>query len=167
MSVKWAFKSKYSFANKNFARIYQFFVVETPVPGVSMRGKSFKVRGCNMRKLNSALKKETPFLKTNWQVKPIKDIPNCCKTAGIDTVADFSKEIAIHTINGKHCTGNVDSLFYTVRCAFAHGAFSIHTYKKEKYYLLENKDGTKLKGRLVLKEDTLIKWIELLERLYP
>ena len=34
---------------------------------------------------------------------------------------------------------------------------------RKKYYLLENNDKGKLKARLIIKEDTLIKWIEIVE----
>lgn len=167
MPIKWTFNSKYKFGNKNFAEIYTFYVIETPVPGVSARGKTFKARLCNMNKLNSALKSATPFLKTNWDVKAVKDIEACCKTHKIATSVSFVEECAIHTINGKHCTGNTDSLFYTIRCAFAHGSFSIHTHNGDTFYLLENRDGSKLKGRLVVKEETLLEWKSTLEKMYP
>ena len=47
MPVKWNFNGNFSFSNNNFARIYRFFVVETPVEGVSQRGISFKQRPAN------------------------------------------------------------------------------------------------------------------------
>lgn len=69
----------------------------------------------------------------------------------------------IHTENHKLCTSKTDSLFYAIRCAFAYGSFAIHEYKNHTYYVLENNDSGTLKARMVLKEDTLIKWIELIE----
>lgn len=54
-------------------------------------------------------------------------------------------------------------MFYAIRCAFAHGSFAIHKYKKQNYYVLENKDNGALKARMILKEDTLLKWIEIVE----
>lgn len=82
--------------------------------------------------------------------------------------ANILREIAVHTINDRHCSGKTDSLFYAIRCALAHGSFCIHKYReknknREKYYLLENNDKGKLKARLIIKEDTLIKWIEIVE----
>ena len=56
-------------------------------------------------------------------------------------------------------------MFYAIRCAFAHGSFAIHKYKNQTYYVLENKDNGVLKARMVLKEETLIKWIEIVETL--
>ena len=164
MAVKWIFESGYKFSDKMFARIYSFYVLETPVPGVSVRGKSFKQRGWNMNQLIAAMKKESPFLNCNWFVKPIKEIESVCREEKIFDNVDFSKEIAIHTENSKYSLRRTASLFYAIRCAFAHGGFSIHKCSKERYYLLENFDAGRIKARLVLKEETLIKWIEIVEK---
>ena len=152
MATGWTFKRRYSFENRKFARIYKFYVIETPVAGTSCRGKTFKEYGINMTSLNAAMKRATPFLKTNWFDDKASEIVQRCKECGIDDKVDFSMELVIHTINGKLCTGKTDSLFYAIRCAFAHGAFDVHTYKKERYYMLENRDGKHLKARMVLKE---------------
>ena len=163
MAVKWKFDGNYSFKDERFARIYRFYVIETPVSGVSARAKTFKYRQINMSSLNAALRRESPFLKSNWIVKPIRDIEEVCREKRIDKTVRFADEIVIHTENSKLCTGKTDSMFYAIRCAFAHGSFSVHEYKSHKYYILENKDNGVIKARMVLKEDTLIKWIDLIE----
>ena len=163
MAVKWKFDGNYSFKDERFARIYRFYVIETPVSGVSARAKTFKYRQINMNSLNAALRRESPFLKSNWIVKPIRDIEEVCREKRIDKTVRFADEIVIHTENSKLCTGKTDSMFYAIRCALAHGSFSVHEYKSHKYYILENKDNGELKARMVLKEDTLIKWIDLIE----
>ena len=163
MAIRWKFDGNYSFKDERFARIYRFYVIETPVSGVSARAKSFKIRQINMNSLNAALRRESPFLKSGWVVKPIKEIEEACKEKGLDKTVKFADELVIHTENHKLCTGKTDSLFYAIRCAFAHGSFAIHEYKNHTYYVLENNDSGTLKARMVLKEDTLIKWIELIE----
>ena len=161
--TKWAFKNNYSFEDKNFARIFKFYVIETPVSGVSARGTSFKERGVNMISLCAAMKRETPFLKEYWFEKAVKDVPKCCEESGIHKNASMNREIAIHTLNNQHCSGKTDSLFYAIRCAFAHGSFAIHHYRSEKYYILENRDREKLKARRILREGSLLKWIDVVE----
>ena len=161
--VKWIYKNKYSFEDKNFAKIYTFYVIETPVSGVSARGKPFKERGVNLFSLCAAMKRETPFLKECWFEKAMKDVPKCCEENGIYEKATMNREIAIHTVNDQYCSGKTDSIFYAIRCAFAHGSFAIHTYKGEKYYILENCDRGKLKARLILRESSLLKWIDVVE----
>ena len=163
MAVKWKFDNNYSFKDERFARIYRFYVIETPVSGVSARAKTFKYRQINMNSLNAALRRESPFLKSNWIVKPKRDIEEVCREKRIDKTVRFADEIVIHTENSKLCTGKTDSMFYAIRCALAHGSFSVHEYKSHKYYILENKDNGVIKARMVLKEDTLIKWIDLIE----
>lgn len=69
-------------------------------------------------------------------------------------------EIAIHTARNN---SNTVGLFYAIRCALAHGAFSIHTCAGEKYYFLENKDKEVFKGRIVIKEESLISIIDTVE----
>lgn len=61
MAVKWSFKREFSFENERFARIYRFYVIETPMLDISYRGESFKKRGINMNSLNADLKRETLF----------------------------------------------------------------------------------------------------------
>ena len=163
MAITWKFDGNYSFKDDNFARIYRFYVIETPVSGVSARAKTFKFRQVNMNSLNARLKKETPLLNERWFVKNAKEVENTCQDNGIDKNANFANEIVIHSENRKLCTGKTDSLFYAIRCALAHGSFAIHTYKNKKYYLLENKDNGIIKARMILKEETLIRWIEIIE----
>jgi hypothetical protein len=57
----------------------------------------------------------------------------------------------------------VESVMYLIRCAFAHRSFRVQKHKNEKYYFFTNIDKGKLKGRAVLKESTLMKWIELIK----
>lgn len=163
MAIKWTFNGNYSFADKRFARIYRFYVIETPVSGVSARGKSFGSRNINLKYLNSTLKREFSFLRSAWIVKTIKEIEAACKERGLDKTVKLDEEIVIHTENHKLCAGRTDSLFYAIRCSFAHGSFAIHKHNGCKYYVLENKDKDKLKARMVLKEETLLKWIDLVE----
>ncbi len=163
MAIRWTFKRDFSFKNDRFAKIYRFYVIETPVSGTSYRGKTFKEYGINMTSLNAALKRTTPFLKKNWFEETMKDIEQRCLECGILENVDFSSELAIHTNNKKHCTGKTDSMFYAIRCAFAHGSFDIHTYKNEDYYILENRDGNSLKARMILKESTLLSWIDVVK----
>lgn len=156
---KWKFDSKYSFGDENFARIYRFYVIETPVEGVSVRGTTFKEKKVSMNSFCNVLKKKTPFLKDYWISTPIKDMVDICKKNNIYESVTSNKEIVIHTNNSLHCSGKTDSLFYAIRCALAHGSFSIRKCKGEKYYLLENCDKGKLKARMIIKETTLLTWI--------
>lgn len=160
---QWTFDSKYSFSDKNFSRIYSFFVIETPVENVSKRGITFGQRKIDMKKLNNKIKKISNDLNKKWILlnkgKNIFDELN--RLNNLDGL-DLSKEFAIHSNNKKTKT---KSFFYTIRCAFAHGAFGICKHKKDKYYLLENVHNNKLKGRILIKEKTLLEIIEYCENI--
>ena len=160
MGLKWNFTSKYNFKDENFSKIYKFFVIECPCEDVSVRGKSFKKIGCNMNSLNNALKKGTSFLKIKWKAYKVSEIEQKIKEEDIYEEVKMPLEIALHTERNNNKT---EGLFYSIRCAFAHGAFSIHKFKGEKYYFLENEDKGKLKGRIVVKEQSLLSWIEIVK----
>nr|MBQ6241781.1 hypothetical protein [Lachnospiraceae bacterium] len=158
----WSFDTNYSFSNKNFAKIYQFYVVETPVENTSMRGKTFNSRSCNVLKLYHELIKKSPFLKDHWHVSTIAEMPVMIKERGLEDTPDYRIECVIHTNNKNSITV---SLFYSIRCALAHGAFETRRHDGIKYYLLENRDKNVIKGRMVVKENTLLDWIRIVESL--
>lgn len=142
-------------------KIFRFYVIETPVEGVSKRGKSFKQLGWDMRKLNTQLKKEIPILKNCWIETTIKDMSKNLKEHKIEDKFNPANEIFIHIDNKD---GKTKSLFYAIRCSFAHGDFSIHRSGKENVYVLQNEDKGSLKARIVVKESTLLKMIEIVNR---
>lgn len=164
MSIKWNFNGKYSFFDKNFTRIYRFFVIETPVEGISQRGISFKQRKWNLNSLNAALKRTTEFLKNGWFVCTAKEAEKQIHVHGIYDNVKMPMEIAVHTTRND---SNTVGLFYAIRCALAHGAFSIHNCNGEKYYFLENRDIKVIKGRIVIKESSLISIIDTVESKPP
>ena len=160
MPIKWNFNDDYSFSDEKFARIYRFFVVETPVEDVSQRGISFKQRGWNLYSLNAALKRSTACLKHNWYVCTAKEAESQMRSHGIFDSVRMPIEILIHTARNN---SNTVGLFYSIRCALAHGAFSFHNCNGELYYFLENKDKEVYKGRIIIKESSLISIIDTVE----
>lgn len=160
MKIKWDFKSSYSFSNKNFSKIYDFFVIKSPIDGVSVRGISFKNRNINLIELCAYIKRESKSLKEKWEMVTKKQIVDKLNEYNIYSGIENMDEIAIHTKNTKYNLEKTESFFYCIRCSFAHGSFSIHRYKKEKYYILENKDYNEIKGRIIIKENTLLKIVD-------
>ncbi len=77
---------------------------------------------------------------------------------GVDYEVDLSFEFAIHYIKDK--LNKTTALFYLIRCAFAHGCFSLYE-ENERYFVFENFHNNKSKGRAVLKESTLFKLRDL------
>lgn len=153
----WSFDSSYSFANKNFAKIFSFFVIETPVENISRRGISFEERNLDLKKLINKIKNISNDLKKNWFISKASEIESKLNEFGILDYLQFSKEIAIY-VDSK--SSKVKSFFYIIRCAFAHGSFNICKYNKENYYLFENKYKNRIKGRIIIKESTLLKIVD-------
>ena len=75
---------------------------------------------------------------------------------------DCSFEFAIHTV--KDGFNKTEALFYFVRNALAHGGFKISEYKGERYLVLENRQGSQLKGRAILREKSLLEWAKPLSK---
>lgn len=90
MTIKWTFCRDFSFKKNRLSQIYRFYVIETPVYGTSIRGKTFKEYGINMTSLNAAMKRETPFLKEKWITANARDVQKCCVENGIWEKADLS-----------------------------------------------------------------------------
>lgn len=56
----------------------------------------------------------------------------------------------------------VEGLFYMIRNALAHGSFRYHNTKAGEYLALQTSNKEKLRGRAVVKIETLKKWRSLL-----
>lgn len=154
--VRWTFSNKLKWS-KELNEIVNFYLFNTPVDNVSVRGKTFKQLGWNKRRLTPLLKKEIYFLSSNWIITTIEDIETQIKSKGQFEKVEF-EEVAIH-INNKN--SNIDSFFYAIRCAIAHGSFAIRNHNNTTYYILENKDKGKIKSRMVIKEETLLDIIDI------
>lgn len=155
--TQWTFKNKLNIDEK-MEKIIQFYLFNTPVEGISARGRTFKEFGWNKKQLTPLLKKEIDFLSSNWIITTVKEIKTKLKTLGQLENVKF-EEIAIH-INNKH--SNIDSFFYAVRCAIAHGSFSVRKHEKQVFYILENKHKGEIKARIVIKESTLLDIIKII-----
>ena len=165
----WICNSSYSFDDKNFRKIYDFYVLKTPAKNVSYRGVSLKERGFNRNTVINQIKKISPDLNTNMiglgndenilESLKMNDISNHFK----DTFKSTPFEYAIYKYK-KSSFKKTERFFYYIRCALAHGAFCIHTHDNEKYYCFENIHNNSkkmiLNARMVLKEKTLLDIIE-------
>lgn len=164
----WICNSNYSFDDKNFCKIFDFFVLKTPVKEVSYKGITFKKRNFkDANEVNRAMRKLFSDLFLCFiPIKNDKDsIEETLKMNGIKENIETPFEFAIFKIHENFSI--TDSFFYYIRCAFAHGSFCIHDFNNMKYYYLENvhrakkQHKPKLYARMILKEETLLGIIEL------
>lgn len=154
--------------DKNLIDIFDFYVIKTPVQNVSFRGISFKDRGIKKSDIVlNKIKNISPTLYSNfyWLEKTNDDIEEMCRMNGIFDHLDSPNEYVVYRKNNN--LGKTESFFYCIRCALAHGSFCIHEFNEEKYYFLENlfkekgKKNMTLNARMVIKESTLLRIIDL------
>lgn len=173
MGVQWVFDKDFSFEDKNFADIYRFYTIETFVENMSKRGISLAKYGWNKKYITNVLKREIPSLNKNWKTITTKEkekkedleniaqnISTLCKKNNIFEEVSDRREIFIHT-NSKN--NKTLSLLHAIRCAFAHGAFNRVEFYGEWFYFLENTLSGNLRGRIVAKEVTLLKIMEIIK----
>lgn len=167
MANKWTFKKSISLAkDKNLQDLVQFYVWETPVPDVSQKGISFKHRGWaggRFNTLHAQMRKTSGFPNSDhWRTSKASEIEKVLDELGRLDGYDCSFEFAVHTV--KSGLNKTEALFYFIRNAFAHGGFRVSKYKGEKYFVLENRQNDRLKGRAIFKETTLKSWVDLLNK---
>lgn len=163
----WICNNEYSFNNDNFCKIFDFYVLKTPVSDVSYRGITFKKR--KFRDANEVLnnmKKIVPKLFLVYDcINENESITEKLKMNGIFNHLENPFEYAIFKKQNK--LGKTESFFYCIRCALAHGSFCIHKYENNTFYYFENvykekgKHNSTLNARMILREDTLLKIIDL------
>lgn len=162
-------------SSKNFQRIIQFYLFETPVrtynkkikdvqgatidqphpkynyefKKVSKRGITFVDRNLDGAKLNTL--RAAMIRVTGVKLMAVED----GVTETVNEIDPSAEYIVI-----KKNDNNVsitEGYFYCIRNAFAHGDFDIDG----KVYTLRNEAGGKVKGVARLKESSLLAWIDL------
>lgn len=156
--------------NKKFIRIISFYLFECPVvikrgnkeEAVSVRGKSFRDFGIEGSHAYKSFLKE---MKNRADSKTIE-------YAAVKTESDIlvkekqwnqikkDSNYEFMVIYDAQKIGVVQCVFYCIRNALAHGDFD---YSGETYVFTSRKNG-KFRGRIRLREQTLLNWIEILKK---
>ena len=162
----WICSSEYNFEDKNFWKIIDFYVLKTPVNNVSQRGISFDKRNLNKNHVLNTIKKMSPGLSSIFvYIDETESVEEQLKKNGIFKHLDNPFEYAIFKKQSDKC--QTDSFFYYIRCALAHGSFCVHKDNNTTFYYFENLHKEKgkrkytLNARMILKEETLLKIIDL------
>ena len=151
--------------NKNFQKILDFYLFSCPTPNKSFRSKTFEQLGWQGKKQFALLK----TLLLSSASNSLKGNYHPCKKEELQ--GKFDEVENIHPVD-EYCVflksdekTVIQSLFSAIRNAFAHGSFSVQTYKKTRVYFFANYHDY-LKAEIVLQEKTLLAWIEILEKGY-
>ena len=67
------------------------------------------------------------------------------------------------TADDKKAVVKVEMLFRHIRNSFAHGRFTYIEKNKERYYILQDENNNCISARMIVKQSTLKKWIEILD----
>ncbi len=153
--------------DKKFQDIVNFYLFECPVENVSQRGKSFKKYGVVGKVKFSELKKQM----LNCASKGLKNNYYPCKKEELLKKYELVKSIGPveeYCVFMKYDEKTVmQSLYSAIRNAIAHGSFSCRSYaingEKINMYFFLNYNKYK-KAEIVLREKTLLSWIELLRK---
>ena len=160
--------------DKNFVKILYFFLFHTPCINLSAQGKSLYDYGWKSpwKKpyyLNRQLKEVTSNQKLIFSAKSYDLMEDVLEKAELKDV--FPPEIPKEKICIYNNEDNqIMSSFYHIRNSLAHGRFAIIKYKKDIIYFFEDvqankKNNTcKVSARIVMKQQTLLKWIEIIEK---
>lgn len=137
-----------------FQTILQFYLFDTPVEGISCRGKTFKEIGwtgsSRFRMLERLLKETSEIETDNWIFAEIENVERL----------DLIHKTDIQYMVSSHDRGKVQSMIYAIRNALAHGSF---LRKDNGWYLFENYYRGKLKARMLIEEKTLLEWIKIIQ----
>lgn len=170
-----AFNSRNVYTNRNFQRILNFFLFECPNKHMSVRSHPFHEQGWPkkyfsvlQRRLRKAGDPEIAFHRV-----AIKNLFETLSLANQLAAVDCTNELVIYHGSGE----SMVTLFGAIRNAFAHGSYQIRTVNKVRYYCLENRTppsvtqpnyfDQEVRARIVLKETTLLRWIEIIQSERP
>ena len=172
-SVKYykKFDKKFPIGNQKFQKILLFYLFECPTPNKSHRGKSFSDLGWNGTSQFSYLKKEllnsaTESLKNNYHPCKKEELEKAF--ISVESVSPVDEYCVFLKSDEKSV---MQSLFSAIRNSFAHGSFAVQRYKDNsgkniQIFFFSNFDGY-LKAELVLQEETLLRWIDIVNSGHP
>ena len=155
----------------NFKKIFIFYVINLPNNSTSYRSlditkywdsKVWKEKILRKKLLESAnLVENETYIKASL----LEDVSNAIARAKINKFDYKSDKNVIVFYKGKW--QEFISIFYYIRCALAHGRFMIKMVNGHKMYYLETgtkkEDKLNVKARMILREETLLKWIEIIK----
>lgn len=164
----WAFNDRISYGNRSFQKIIDFYLFHNPVEGQTVRGVLFKDFGWADASFHTlkALMMDAASDQLSQRYKACKtyELEGYIEQFGLSVAKPDLIESAVFLVDNDRTV--MRSLYRAIRHAIAHGSFKSSSKNGVKYYHLENFDGY-CKARLILREDTLIKWIDVIKAGVP
>ncbi len=157
-------------SNENFRKIINGFVFECPTSirktknkkttyqRVSVRGKSFRDKNINKDLLKTLAAQIKRYLKNGFYRK--------VKTSNEITMNEMpthfkDKKFEFIIFRNREDMSDIETIFYCIRNALAHGSFEVISSENHKIYEFESSKDGDIKSRMRLKEETLLKILDL------
>ena len=144
--------------------LVRFYMWKCPVPGVSVRGKTLAEYGwkaANINTLRAEIRHQSTLTRGTFKtVGSTDELILVFEELGVLQTCDLSKEFAICYSGGKTST---DAFFYMIRNAIAHGSFCLRSRNHIQIIVLETRNKGSLRGRAVLRVETLQKIKSIVE----
>lgn len=143
--------------------LYKQFVLNCPVENVSSRGKTFTSlgwRNSGFLTLIKEMKAQSGLKKSSWKWVKDDKLHSVLRDLSVSDGYTLDGELFVYTKGQKQM---VEGLFYMIRNALAHGSFRYHNTRDGEYIALQTCNKEKLRGRAVVKIDTLKRWRSLLD----
>lgn len=161
------------FCDKELFRIVIFFVFHSACTNLSSMRKSLSEYGWSnpWKKpyyLNKQLKQVSKSERLIFSVDSYNAMSDGLEKADLNST--FPSNLSCERICIYDCQDNqIMSVFYHIRNAFAHCRLNMVDVEGECVFILEdvqpkaNKDELKVSARMILRKNTLLKWIEIIE----
>ena len=157
----WSLKKNYNFTEE-FKEILRFYLLECPIEDVSRRADASVFNHWIPRELRHRMEEASGLSANSWKMVATREVEQTLRDMNCYYKVNPNREVAVHIRSRNLNTPK--ALIYLVRCALAHSSFSQRVSNGETFYVLENTNRNVLKGRAVLKEKTLISWINLIKK---
>lgn len=157
----WIKNNNIELLDSNFQKIINFYLLKTPAENLSARSKSVESYGWN----NTYNLKKKIGLTSKQSCFTFADTLNEMEDALTDS--NLRKRFW-ENYNERACLylqkNQLNSLFYHIRNSLAHGRFDIAKRKEDNIYIMEDVNKKCISARMVIKESTLLNWIEIIEQ---
>ena len=159
---RWSFgkKSKVD-RDKTLAKLITEYLLQCPCKGASAKGRYYRDIGWyknSVRSLVKEMRSIAGISEEHWSLPEAVTVEKAIEQINRINHYDCSFEF-LCADTGEN---QLDSIFKFIRNAFAHGSFNIDKYEGTEYYVLENRRNKVLRGRAIVKANTLLEWYSIL-----
>lgn len=163
-------------STEDFIKIAKFFLINTPVEGLSARGIILQnygwEEGFNIRNLNNKLKKSFHTSDVIYKSGNLKDLNSLFQK--LNFVEGYSQSFKEEKVVFANTKGNQFMGICThIRNCFAHSRFNIHELEDNDWIFYfedvssranTNNGEHRLSAKMYIRKSTLLKWIDIIQQ---